>query len=242
MRTRYFTLFLLFVLFTGCATRPDAKIEKNPFLLPYVEQLEMSTSPADLKRIKTMAKSELILLHMDYGLWIRNKWIHGRGDPQLLRFFHNNGIDDPDDMSMVIIYALWDDLNRKMSPTERAPVEAKRALVARRRSSYETLEAQCEAQLAKAQNEFDDCYKRHGLPSKNPVNRDPFFGLLVGKDGHVQQINFFNGASPELKECLQEIIQQFSFSEFRDDEVVTLYIVEFPHCRVAERDTLHDHE
>ncbi len=26
---------------------------------------------------------------------------------------------------------------------------------------------------------------------------------------------------------------------FHDNEVVTLYILEFPHCRVAERDTLH---
>jgi hypothetical protein len=236
---RYITLFLLFALFIGCASKPDKEIEKNAFLRPYVEQLEKSTSPADLNRIKTMAKSELILLHMDYGLWIRNKWIHGGRDPQLLRFFHKNGIDDPDAMSMVIIYALWDDLNSKMSPTERASVEAKRALVVRKRSSYETLEAQCEAQLVKAQKEFAGCYEKHGLPSKNPVNRDPFFGLLVGKDGQVRQINFFDGASPELKECLQDIIQQFRFSAFHDNEVVTLYILEFPHCRVAERDTLY---
>jgi hypothetical protein len=38
---------------------------------------------------------------------------------------------------------------------------------------------------------------------------------------------------------LEKIVTQFTFSPFTDDDQVTLYILSFPHCRVAERDTLH---
>lgn len=235
----YLTPFLVFVVFVGCARKPDKEVEKNPFLRPYVEQLKQSASPADLNTIKTMAKSELILLLHGYGTAIRNRWLHGNRDPQLLRFFHDHGIDEPEAMSMIIIYALWDDLNLGLSPAERASIEAKRALVARKRATYERLESACEAKLASAQSEFERCYKAYGLPSNNPINRNPFFKLLVEKTGRVQKIVFFEGVTPELKRCLEEIIQQFRFSTFADDEMVTLYILEFPRCRIAERDTLH---
>ncbi len=239
---RYFTACLLFALFTGCALKPDREIAKNFFLRPYVQQLKESTAPDELNSIKSMAESELVLLHHGYGTAIRNKWIHGNRDPELLRFFHDHGIDHPDGMSMVMIYALWDDLNRSMSPTERAAVEEKRALVARKRSNYEMLESQCETNLASARPEFERCYQMYGLPSANPVNRHPFFKLLVAKSGQVREVVFFNGATPELKQCLQKTIQQFRFSAFADDETVTLYILEFPHCRAAERDSLHNSE
>jgi hypothetical protein len=63
--------------------------------------------------------------------------------------------------------------------------------------------------------------------------------LLIGKNGQVKEIEFFDGASAELKQCLKEEIQRFKFSPFADDEVVTLYILDFPYCRIKERDTLH---
>jgi len=148
-------------------------------------------------------------------------------------------IDDPEAMSMVLIEALWNDLNKNMTPTERASVEAKRAVVARKRAYYEKLEAEGETQLAKNKSKFEQCYAKYGLPSENPQNRDPFFSLLIGKDGRVRKIEFFTGATSELKESLQKPIQAFKFSPFTDDEAVTLYILEFPHCRIAERDTLH---
>lgn len=142
-------------------------------------------------------------------------------------------------MSMVIIHALWNDLNNSMNPTERASIEARRALVARKRSNYERLESECETQIAKAQSEFERCYERHGLPSKNPINREPFFHLVIEKTGQVRDIVFFEGATSELKLCLEKSIQQFRFSAFTDDEQVTLTILNFPNCRVVERDTLH---
>lgn len=238
----YSTAFLLVALLAGCGSTPDREIARSVFLRPYVEELKQSTSPAELNTIKSMAESELILLHQGCGTAIRNKWLHGNRDPKFLRFFHERGIDHLDGMSMVIIQALWNDLNSNMSPIERASIDTKRALVVRKRSNYEKLESQCEANLAGAKAEFEQCYKMYGLPSQNPVSRDPFFQLLVEQTGHVREIIFFNGATSELRQCLEKTIQQFRFSAFTDDEMVTLYILEFPHCRVAERDTLHNSE
>jgi hypothetical protein len=112
--------------------------------------------------------------------------------------------------------------------------------VASRRASYEALESRCEEHLRRARSDFEGCYTAYGLPSKNPSNREPFFGLVVEKTGHVREVVFFEGASSELKQHLQEIIDQFRFDPFTDDDTVTIYILEFPHCRVAQRDTLHD--
>lgn len=236
---RCLTPILLIALAFGCATRTDSKVAEDVFLRPYVEQLKKTTPPADLDKIKTMAESELILLLHGYGTGIRNQWLHGNRDPQLIRFFHDKGMDDPEAASMVIIHALWYDLNSSLSPGERASVEKKRASVARKRANYERLESECEALLKRVKDELDRCYERYGLPSKNPVDREPFFNLIVGKTGQVRQIVFFEGASADLKECLERIVMQFTFSAFTDDEQVTLYILEFPRCRIAERDTLH---
>lgn len=217
----------------------DEDTAKNPFLRPYVAALKAETPPSNLKTIRDMGKSELILLQHDYGRGIRNKWLWGDRDPELVRFFRERGIDHPEAMSMFIIDALWYDLNSNLSPERRASIEVKRALVKRRRSTYERLESEGEAQLKRTREQCEQCHTKHGFPSENPLNRDPFSQLMVEKTGYVREIVFFEGASPELKACLQEFIQPFHFHPFADDETVTLYILEFPHLRAFERDTLH---
>ena len=62
---------------------PDTKLARNTFLLPYVEELKRSTSPAYLETIRGMARSDLIQLHIGYGTGIRNKWVHGVEDPEV---------------------------------------------------------------------------------------------------------------------------------------------------------------
>lgn len=228
----------LCVLLVGCATASQKDLARAPALKPYVAQLKESTSPEYLREIRDMAKSELILLHFGLGMGIRNQWLWGNRDPALINFFRTNGIADPDGASMVIIEALWDDLNSDLTPAEREAVNAKRAVVARKLATYEKLESECHSQLAKSNAEFERCYKSFGLPSKNPESRDPCWELLVNRSGHVRDIVFFDGASAELKACLREIIQGFTFSAFRDDEFVTLD-TDFPFCRVEERDKLH---
>jgi hypothetical protein len=233
--------YIVLCLLIGCATGNDKDLAHAPALRPYVQQIKESTPPEELRAITAMAKPELVLLLHGYGTGIRNRWIHGDRDPALTKFFRTNGVTDPEGASMVIIEALWYDLNSTLTPAEREVVDTKRAVVARKRAAYEKLESECARQLTKARGEVEQCYATHGLPSKNPVSREPFFELLVGKSGHVREIVFFEGASSELKDCLTSILSRFTFPAFSDDEFVTLYIIEYPgFCRVAERDAMHD--
>jgi len=237
----YLQHIIVCLLLVGCATQADKDLAHAPALRPYVQQLKESTSADDLRSITAMDKSELVLLLHGYGTGIRNTWIHGDRDPALAKFFRTNGVTDPEGASMVIIEALWYDLNSSLSPAEREVIDTKRVVVARKRASFEKLESECARQLTKAKSEFEQCYASYGMPSKNPVSRAPFFELLVGKSGKVREIVFFEGASSELKANLTKILSGFTFSPFGDDEFVTLYIIEFPgFCRVAERDTLHN--
>ena len=217
----------------------DAKLEEDPFLQPYVAQLKKQTASATLEGVKTLAESDLIVLHHGYGTWIRNKWLWGDRDPALVQFFRTHGIRHPDSMSMVLIRALWTDLNRNLTREEQARIDARRALVAAKRASYNTLSEECATRLAGSKVDFDRCYAAHGLPSKNPLGREPFYELVVGKTGIVKRIVFFDGASQKLKGCLRRQIETYTFSPFEHDEELTLYIVEFPNCGVSEGNRLY---
>src|SRR6516162_4724274 len=94
---------MLFLCLLGCSSGSEKDIAQSAFLRPYVAQLKTNTPPAELARIRAMAKSELILLHHGYGTGIRNQWLWGNRNPELVKFFHGQGIDHPDDMSMVLI-------------------------------------------------------------------------------------------------------------------------------------------
>jgi hypothetical protein len=240
MMIRHIKYLVICALLFVCDKPSRKDLAENPFLQTYVQQLKKTTSDTELRKITTMAESELALLHDGYGMGIRNQWIRGKRDPALVQFFLDKKINEPDEMSMVIIEALWLDLNKSLTPADRESIQKKRATVARKRATYKKLESECETQLTKAKPEFEKCYASHGLPSENPELFDPFYGLIVDKSGRVKKIEFFNGASPELKVKLTKILNGFTFSKFDDDEFITLYILTFPDCGVAEWDKLHN--
>src|SRR5690242_15576857 len=113
---RYLRQIALCAFLFGCAAKPDKDIAKDPFLRPYVQKLKQEASADDLRKLTAMGKSELILLLHGYGTGIRNRWIHGARDPELARFFRARGVKDPEAASMVIIEALWYDLNSTLTP------------------------------------------------------------------------------------------------------------------------------
>jgi hypothetical protein len=204
-----------------------------------VEILKQKMDKGSLDELAGTPKDDLIgKYHFGLGMYIRNAFGVWRGNKELWEDLTHGEPTHPDNLSGYIIEALWDDLDRKLSTEERAKIEVKRAVVVRKRLAYERLESQCEAQLKRAQAAFEDCYAKHGLPSENPKNRDPFFRIVVAKTGRVHEIEFFDGASPELKDCLRGTIEEFRFDAFADDEFVTLYITQFPYCRVSERNRL----
>jgi len=218
----------------------DPELYLDPFLKPYVAELEAETPKESLDRIAQWDTDELYRLHHGYGTWIRNKWLWGDRDPVLVGFLRKHGYEEPDSMSGVLIMALWADLNAHLTPAEQARRERVRATVAKKMKLFRRLEDECGIVLRGWADAFARCYAQHGLPSANPVGRDPFYKLLIGKSGTVDQIVFFDGASPAVQECLRPLLMNFGSTPIPFDEPdhVTLYITSSPNCRAAERDSL----
>ncbi len=128
-------LIPLFAILAGTIDT-ELRLEADPFLRPYIAKLKKDTAPKTLKEIVAMSEDRLGLLHFGYGTWIRNKWLWGNRNPKLVQFFLDHGVNHPDEMSSVLIHALWEDLNQSLIPEERARIEANRKLVAAREAAY----------------------------------------------------------------------------------------------------------
>ena len=97
----------------GSYVARDRRLAQDPFLRPYVEKMKKLTDAPSLEKIRRTPEKDLALLHFGYGMHLRNLWLWGERDPALVQFFRSKGVDHPDGMSMVLIRALWQDLNRE---------------------------------------------------------------------------------------------------------------------------------
>ena len=210
------TLHYVFVISLLLCWVALGDLAKDPFFKPYIEELKKTTDKNEILQITAMDESELILLHHGYGTGIRNRWLHGDRDPELLKFFKSKQIEDHDEMSMVMIQALWEDLNSNLTADQIKEIAVKRAIVKRKQINFATLESECAAQLTLQKDKFARLYEEFGLPSSNESLREPFSKLIVGKNGKVKNIVFYDGASEELKLHLTKIIKSFVFSPFID--------------------------
>jgi len=52
-------------------------------------------------------KDSLKNAHFSIGMWIRNNWIYGKRDTLLVKYFNQNGIFHPDDMSSIILTSYY---------------------------------------------------------------------------------------------------------------------------------------
>jgi hypothetical protein len=66
--------------------------------------------------IKTCDRTEVPSFHFSLGMYIRNTYGLWQGNKELLRSCGDEGMD-PDDASMVIMYAVWDELHREQGET-----------------------------------------------------------------------------------------------------------------------------
>lgn len=239
MRFVFSFVFIILVPVTCFGNPAERELAADGFLQPYVATLKSELSDEDLNRIRISSDEDLILLHHGLGTSIRNRWIHGGRDPELVKFFRERGIRHPDEMSMIIIYSLWSRLNRDLAPDERTRIETMRQSVVRKRDTYAKLETECTSLLSNSTADFMRCTKTYGWPSENRENMNPFYKLRIANDGSIKEIVFFAGASEGLKNCVGNLIYKYKFSSFTDDQVVTLYPSSFPHCRAANRDELH---
>lgn len=97
-------LFVIsFLLIAGCSATQTNSCRVDPviFCEPF-KQLE-EEMPAEAKEeLLALPREQYIRLHFGLGKAVRNRfglW----GDNEITQFFHQNGVDHPDDMSMPFI-------------------------------------------------------------------------------------------------------------------------------------------
>jgi peroxiredoxin len=76
-----------------------------------IKELKETLPSADLHRFEFEPELVTDEYHLTLGLWIRNNWIRAEGGGRLFEFFHDMGINNPDDMSGIILTSLWRDLH-----------------------------------------------------------------------------------------------------------------------------------
>jgi hypothetical protein len=216
------------------APRQDSLLaDEEKFLRPYIDELKKETPVGRLNFIRSLPEDTLWILHHDYGMWIRNKWLWGDRNPKLIRFFRAKKITHPDEMSKILIKALWRDLDRGLTPQERIAVEAKRSLRSRREKLYGTLAEQCTSQVVAHKSDLERCYPSPSAGDSPNV----FFFFAVSPTGTAGEITC---VPKSASDCVKAVVDTFTFSSFDTDAMLHLWITAFPKCGVQEFDRLYE--
>ena len=101
-----FALMTSFVAF-GQKEKTDMKKEKPKNLTECIQMLDKNLKKEDKEYIKTLTEDEFFMeSHFTIGMGIRNEWIRG-GNPELVKFFLDQGVKHPDDMSAMILTSYY---------------------------------------------------------------------------------------------------------------------------------------
>ena len=85
----------------------DMKKDKPKNLTECIQMLDHILKKEDKEKAKTLTESEfLIETYFGTGIGIRNEWIRS-GNPELVKFFSDEGIKHPDDMSAMILTSYY---------------------------------------------------------------------------------------------------------------------------------------
>ena len=83
------------------------KKEKPKNLTECIQMLDKNLKTEDKDYIKTLSEDEFFMeSHFTIGMGIRNEWIRG-GNPELVKFFSDEGVKHPDDMSAMILTSYY---------------------------------------------------------------------------------------------------------------------------------------
>jgi hypothetical protein len=112
MKLLNFSIFYIVYFLITCNTNIQDVKPKN--LDEAISYFEKTWSRGEKDKFKSLPEDEAVNeLHFETGLWIRNNWIRGKRDTDLVNFFINLGIFSPDDMSGIILTSLHRKLNGK---------------------------------------------------------------------------------------------------------------------------------
>ena len=83
------------------------KKEKPKNLTECIQMLDKNLKKEDKEYIKTLTEDEFFMeSHFTIGMGIRNEWIRS-GNPELVKFFLDQGVKHPDDMSAMILTSYY---------------------------------------------------------------------------------------------------------------------------------------
>ena len=85
----------------------NMKKQKPKNLTECIQMLDHILKKEDKEKAKTLTESEfLIETYFGTGMGIRNEWIRS-GNPELMKFFLDEGVKHPDDMSAMILTSYY---------------------------------------------------------------------------------------------------------------------------------------
>ena len=83
------------------------KKQKPKNLTECIQMLDKNLKKQDKEYIKTLTEDEFFMeSHFTIGMGIRNEWIRS-GNPELVKFFLDQGVKHPDDMSAMILTSYY---------------------------------------------------------------------------------------------------------------------------------------
>ena len=102
-----FCMFVISFIAFGQIKNTCMKKEKPKNLTECIQMLDHILKKEDKEKAKTLTESEfLIETYFGTGIGIRNEWIRS-GNPELLKFFSDEGVKHPDDMSAMILTSYY---------------------------------------------------------------------------------------------------------------------------------------
>ena len=102
-----FCMFVISFIAFGQIKNIDMKKEKPKNLTECIQMLDHILKKEDKEKAKTLTESEfLIETYFGTGMGIRNEWIRS-GNPELVKFFLDQGVKHPDDMSAMILTSYY---------------------------------------------------------------------------------------------------------------------------------------
>ena len=123
--------FPLLVGLSGCQKKTDELDIENVKPTPDKEAIYGVYIPTDLNdcseelikmlpeqvvdEIRKRPREEMAIYHLGLGSWIRRNW-GLRKDSRLAKYFRENGVSSPDDMSSMALDALWCKLHNVATP------------------------------------------------------------------------------------------------------------------------------
>ena len=106
-------MYIISFIAFGQIKNTDMKKQKPKNLTECIQMLDHILKKEDKEKAKTLTESEfLIETYFGTGMGIRNEWIRS-GNPELVKFFLEEGVKHPDDMSAMILTSYYRHLLRK---------------------------------------------------------------------------------------------------------------------------------